>query len=224
MIRALIFDFDGLILDTESPMRASWMEIHAEAGLTIEEEAWAGILGSSADPPRAYELLDAHLGEPVDRAALREKRLERELELLAAERPMSGVRALIDAAIDDDLRIGIASSSDRAWVLRLLRQHGLEEKFDAIVCAEDVARTKPAPDLYRRALRALRVRPDEAIAFEDSLHGVAAAKSAGIFCVAVPNDVTRCLSFDEADLRVPSLVARSLREYIRAAEVSARRG
>lgn len=220
MIRALIFDFDGLILDTESPMRASWMEIYADAGLSVAEDTWARILGSSPDPPEAYDLLDAHVGRPVDRAELRERRVRRELELLERERPMPGARELIADAAEAGLRIGIASSSDRAWVLRLLDDHGLHEAFDAVVCAEDVAKTKPAPDLYLEALNALDVRAREAIAFEDSVHGVAAAKAAGVFCVAVPNDVTRCLSFERADLLVDSLAERPLREYIAAAERS----
>lgn len=218
MIRALILDFDGLILDTESPMRASWMEIYTEAGLSVTEETWAEILGSSPDPPEAYELLDKHLGTSVDREALRERRLRRELELLESEKPMAGVRKLVAEAAEAGLRVGIASSSDRAWVLRLLETHSLRDPFDSIVCAEDVSRTKPAPDLYRKALDTLSVGPNEAIAFEDSVHGVAAAKSAGVFCVAVPNAVTRCLTFDQADLLVMSLEERSLQEYIEAAE------
>ncbi|MGB2983835.1 MAG: HAD-IA family hydrolase [Candidatus Bipolaricaulia bacterium] len=217
MIRTLIFDFDGLILDTESPMRASWMEIYQETGLLVSQEDWAGILGSSADPPEPYDLLDAHLERPVDRSALRERRLRRELELLSTETTMPGVRELIDAGQRRGLLLGIASSSERAWVIGLLEQHELLKEFDAIVCAEDVAKTKPSPDLYLGALAALDARADQAIAFEDSEHGVAAAKAAGIFCVAVPNSVTRCLEFEAADLVVSSLSERTLQEYLEAA-------
>jgi len=217
MIRALILDFDGLILDTETPMRASWMEIYEEAGLQVEEIEWASILGASADPPEAYDLLDAHLERPVDRPALHERRLRRELELLASEDPMPGVRELIRDAKRAGLLLGIASSSERAWVQGLLEQHGLSERFDAVVCAEDVEKTKPSPDLYRKALAALGVRPDEAIAFEDSEHGVTSAKAAGIFCVAVPNDVTRCLGFAKADLVISALSDQTLQEYLAAA-------
>lgn len=217
MIRALIFDFDGLILDTETPMRASWMEIYEEAGLSVADDAWAAILGSSADPPEAYDLLDAHLERPVDRAELHERRLRRELELLEDEDTMPGVPNLIDAAKELGLLLGIASSSERAWVHGLLEQHRLKVAFDAIVCAEDVGQTKPSPDLYRAALAALDVPADQAIAFEDSEHGVAAAKAAGIFCIAVPNRVTRCLGFAEADLIVSSLADRTLQQYLDAA-------
>jgi len=217
MIRALILDFDGLILDTESPMRASWMEIYAEAGLAVSDKVWAGILGASADPPEAYELLEQGLGRPVDRAALHKRRLERELELLANEDILPGVRKLVAEAKACGLLLGVASSSERAWVHDHLEARGLFDPFDAISCAEDVPQTKPAPDLFLHAQRSLGVAPHEAIAFEDSEHGVASAKAAGLFCVAVPNRVTRCLSFTEADVILPNLEDASLDELIATA-------
>lgn len=216
-IRALIFDFDGLVLDTETPMRASWEEIYEEAGVVVDEKQWARLLGASADPPEAYELLEEHLGKPVDRIALHERRMARELELLESETVLPGVRELIDDARAANLRLAVASSSERVWVEGLLEQHDLIELFDALVCAEDVARTKPFPDLFLKALALLDVQPEETIAFEDSRHGVKAARTAGIFCVAVPNKVTQCLAFEEANLVVPSISDHSLREYVATA-------
>ena len=217
MIRALILDFDGLILDTESPMYTSWMEIYEEAGLQVTEEEWAGLLGASADPQEAYDLLEAHLGRPVDRSAVHKRSLRRELELLEREAPMPGVCDLIRAGKQSGLLLGIASSSERDWVLGHLERHELLSSFDAIACAEDVKATKPSPDLYLCVLEALGVRADQALAFEDSQHGVASAHAAGIFCVAVPNPVTRCLSFEGADMVVSTLSARTIQEYIDAA-------
>ncbi|MFC2078916.1 HAD family hydrolase [Candidatus Bipolaricaulota bacterium] len=216
-IRALILDFDGLILDTETPMRTSWLEIFEEHGLIVPEEHWASLLGTSADPPEAYDLLEEHLGKPMDRIALHDRRMHRELQLLESETILPGVRELASDARSAGLDLAVASSSERTWVEGLLRQHDLIDPFGTIVCAEDVARTKPFPDLFLKALEHLGVLPDEAIVFEDSQHGVKAAKSAGIFCVAVPNKVTQCLAFEEADLVVPSIAARSLQEYLAAA-------
>ncbi len=213
-ICALILDFDGLILDTESPMRTSWLEIFEEYGLIVSEEQWASLLGTSADPPEAYDLLEEHLGERVDRIALHDRRMPRELRLLELETVLPGVRKLISDARSAGLGLAVASSSERTWVEGLLKQHDLIEPFDAIVCAEDVAHTKPFPDLFLRALECLKVQPNEAIVFEDSQQGVKAAKSAGIFCVAVPNKVTRCLAFEEADLVVSSIEDYSLPEYV----------
>jgi len=78
MIKALVLDFDGLILDTETPFRESWREIYAEHGLTVTPEAWASLLGSSSDPPEAYELLEQHLSRSVDRKGIHARRLARE--------------------------------------------------------------------------------------------------------------------------------------------------
>jgi len=213
-ICALILDFDGLILDTESPMRTSWLEIFEEYGLIVSIEQWASLLGASADPPEAYDLLEEHLGERVDRIALHDRRMSRELQLLELETVLPGVRKLISDARSAGLGLAVASSSERTWVEGLLKQHDLIEPFDAIVCAEDVAHTKPLPDLFLKALEYLKVQPNEAIVFEDSQQGVKAAKSAGIFCVAVPNKVTRCLTFEEADLVVSSIEDYSLPEYV----------
>jgi HAD superfamily hydrolase (TIGR01509 family) len=214
MIRALVLDFDGLILDTESPMRTSWMEIYEEAGLHVTEEEWASLLGASADPQEAYDLLEAHLDRPIDRSALHKQRLRRELVLLEREVPMPGVCSMVRDARQLGLLLGVASSSEGDWVHGHLARHGLLDSFDAIVCAEDVESTKPSPDLYLCVLKTLGIRADQAIAFEDSQHGVASAQAAGIFCVAVPNRVTRCLGFEGADLVVSALSDRTLQQYL----------
>lgn len=222
-IRALIFDFDGLILDTESPLLASWMEIFEQHGLIVTTEQWASLLGASADPPEAYDLLEAHLSNPVDRDALHDRRMTRELELLARESVLPGVRELIERAHESGLKLAVASSSERAWVEGLLTQHDLIRFFEVIVCAEDVENTKPAPDLFLTALERLEIKPPEAIVFEDSQHGVKAAKSAGIFSIAVPNKITRCLPFHDASYVVSSIANHSLQEYVEMAEADSRR-
>ncbi len=224
MIRALVFDFDGLILDTETPLFASWQEIYRGAGLDISPDVWASILGTAGDPPAAYEFLETHLGRAIDRSALRERRMTREKELLALEGPLPGVRGILGEARACGLRCGVASSSERAWVEGHLARLGLLTWFDVLRCAEDVASTKPSPELYLDALRHLDVLPTEAIAFEDSEHGVDAAKRAGIFCVAVPNQVTRHANLSRADLVLPSLDARPLALLLRDAEAQAREG
>jgi HAD superfamily hydrolase (TIGR01509 family) len=218
MIESVILDFDGLILDTETPFWRSWEEIYREHGLVVSAAEWAGLIGSSADPTEAYALLERHLGCRVDRAALRDRRVARELKLLEREQVMPGVRGLIADAVESGLRLAIASSSERDWVVRHLDEIGLLECFETIACAEDVAATKPAPDLYEMVLGSLEMPSDRAIAFEDSAHGVAAAKAAGLYCIAVPNQVTRHLPFPEADMVVDTLAGRALAEFIDAAE------
>ncbi len=216
-IRALVFDFDGLILDTETPMRLSWREIFHANGLTVSDEQWASLLGSSADPAEAYDLLEAHLGSPINREALRAHRTKRELRLLETEGVLPGVLELITEARSGGLKLAVASSSERSWVKGLLAKHGLLNRFDAIVCAEDVARTKPSPDLYTEALRRIGTLPSEAIALEDSEHGAAAARAAGMYVVAVPNRVTACLAFENVDARVETLESLRLAQLIEIA-------
>lgn len=213
-IRALVFDFDGLILDTESPMRQSWQEIFDCHGIALPDKKWALLLGSSVDPPEPYELLEAHLGQPVDRVELRRHRLARERELLDSTGLLPGVRDLIGEARQTGLQLAVASSSDHAWVDELLQKHALLPLFDEVVCSDDVERIKPFPDLYLEAVFRVNVHPSEAIAFEDSIHGVAAAKQAGLLCIAVPNPITRCLAFEQADLVLSSISDYTLEQYI----------
>ncbi len=222
-IRALVFDFDGLILDTETPLQLSWEEIYSQVGLSVPPAHWASLLGAAADPPEAYALLEKHLGHSIDREAVRRRRLRREHELLAAEAILPGVTELIREAQSRGLGLAVASSSDRAWVEGHLRAFGLLSSFDALLCAEDVTLVKPDPQLYTAALCALGVRADEAIAFEDSAHGAEAARRAGLFVVVVPNRVTRHATFPNADLVVSSIAERSLNEYIHAAEKGKRK-
>jgi HAD superfamily hydrolase (TIGR01509 family) len=217
-----VLDFDGLVLDTETPLYVSWNEIYREADLEVQPEEWASILGTAADPPAAYEFLERHLGLPIDREAVRARRAAREAELLTCERPLPGVRTLLRDAKAVGISAAIASSSERSWVEGHLARFALSEFFDVLVCAEDVEHTKPAPDLYLTALRRLRVGAREAMAFEDSPRGVEAAKSAGLFCVAVPNAVTRSADFARADIVIPSLASRSLARLIRDAESTVR--
>lgn len=214
-IKALIFDFDGLILDTETTLLHSWEEIYAEYGISVSLPEWASLLGSSTDPAEAYEIIEKHIGEPVDRESIRARRTQRELELLKSEEVMPGVLDLIAEAKEQNLHLGVASSSDRKWVLGHLTRLGLHTHFESIRCADDVSNTKPSPDLYLAVLRDMGLQPHQAIAFEDSLHGVEAVKRAGIFCVAVPNAVTRHLPMPKADLTVNSLSDMDLEEYIK---------
>ena len=223
-IKALIFDFDGLLLDTETAMFRSWEEIFVEYGITVSPVEWASLLGSSTDPAEAYGIIEKHIGESVNREAIRARRTQRELELLKSEEVMPGVVDLIIEARGRGLRLGVASSSDREWVLGHLMKLGLNSHFESIRCADDVSHTKPSPELYLAVLRDLGLKPDQAIAFEDSLHGVEAVKRAGIFCVAVPNNVTRHLPMPKADLTVNSLSEMELEEYIKQTQIAPQHG
>jgi len=112
------------------------------------------------------------------------------------------------------LLLAVASSSSRAWVLGHLERLGLGAQWDAVRTRDDVARTKPAPDLYLAAVEALCVDPTEAVAFEDSVNGIAAAKAAGLLCVAVPNALTAGMDLSQADVKLDSLAETPLAELL----------
>lgn len=214
MIRALIFDFDGLILDTEMPDFQSWQEIYKEYGCSLPLSLWAACIGTSEkafDPP---DYLEALLGRPVDREAIRSKREERRIELLEKQPILPGVKDYITDAKRLGLELGLTSCSSRDRVTLHLSRLGLGEEFDSIKCAEDVERVKPDPELYHAMLEALGLRADEAIALEDSPNGILAARRAGVFCVAVPNPLTRHLPLNQADLRLTSLAELPLEKLL----------
>jgi HAD superfamily hydrolase (TIGR01509 family) len=217
MMKALIFDFDGLILDTEGPDYESWRELYASYGCTLPFATWSGYIGAGG-PGFAFDVygyLEAQLGSPVDRAAVRAVRRARLAELVAAQAVLPGVTEYLADARRLGLRLAIASSGTREWVAGHLGRLGLDIHFACVTCKEDVPQTKPDPALYLAALQSLDVAPSEAIAFEDSPNGIRAAKQAGLYCVAVPNPLTRGLPLDEADLRLDSLAELPLAALLR---------
>jgi putative hydrolase of the HAD superfamily len=214
-IRGLLFDFDGLLIDTETPSRLAYEELYREHGHELPLDRWAtlvGTIGAEFDP-------DAHLeelvGRPLDRVALAERRRAREHELCDLEELRPGIEDYLAEAERRGLKTAIVSSSDTDWIDRHLLRLDRTRGWDAIVAANgDVARAKPQPDLYLEALEALGLQPAEAIAFEDSVNGIRAAQDAGVFVVAVPNPITETFALDEADLLLGSLGELSLADLL----------
>lgn len=213
VLDALIFDFDGLILDTESSAFHSAVEAFAAHGTVLELSTWQAHIGTS-DHPHWTEILADQLGRPVDRGSIEPERTRRKLELLAPEQVRPGVVDLLDAARQATLPLAVASSSPADWVVGHLTRFDLASRFATVATRTDVGddprRTKPAPDIYRIALERLGVAPTRVVAFEDSPNGVAAAKAAGLWCVAAPGPITHGLDFSAADLVVGSLAEVSL--------------
>lgn len=214
LIRALIFDFDGLILDTELPAYRSWQEILEEHGCHLPLALWATRIGTNASPFEALDFLEAQLGRPVDRESLRDRRERRRAELIRMESLRPGIEFYLADAHRMGLQLAVASSSSRAFVTAQLEWLGLLDRFSCIKCAEDVARPKPDPALYQAVLDTLGIQPDQAIALEDSPNGVLAAWRSGIFCVAVPNSLTAQLNIVHADLTIASLADLPLKSLL----------
>jgi len=204
-IRAFLFDFDGLILDTETASRAGWEWLYREHGHELPPERWAAIVGTTGvwSP---MDHLEELVGEPLARKELDERRYAHEISLIEAEELRPGIADYIAAAERLGLKRAIVSSSSRPWIDMHLSRLEHSIGWDAILTADhDRARAKPNPTMYVEALDVLGVEADEAVVFEDSPNGVAAARAAGIFVVAVPNDVTRDFGLDDADLVLDSL-------------------
>ncbi|MDH3944527.1 MAG: HAD-IA family hydrolase [Anaerolineae bacterium] len=205
-LKALIFDFDGLILDTEMPDFISWQEVYDQHGIELPRDQWDTILGGNAnsdfDP---FNYLEGQLGHAVDREAIQEARHARELETVLQLPILPGVEEYFREAHRMGLKLGVGSSSESSWVLPLLEHLGISGEFDCVVTADDVSKTKPDPEIFNLVLARLGITAAEGVVFEDSPNGITAAKTAGIFCVCVPNEFTAHLNIDHADLIVNSL-------------------
>jgi len=217
MIKALIFDFDGLILDTETPEFLVWQSIYMEHGHELPAHEWIKTIGgyglSSFD---AAEHLTHLTQGQLDVVSLRARHQVETTAVIADSPILPGVENIIYEAKKLGLKLAIASSSPHAWVDTHAKRLGIYDYFDKIVCADDVppGRTKPNPDLFLKALDQLKVRKSDAIVFEDSPNGVRAAQSAGIIVVVVTNPTTSSLVFDGKFLKLNSLADLRLSELL----------
>jgi HAD superfamily hydrolase (TIGR01509 family) len=213
LIRALIFDFDGLILETEEPIYRSWKEVYEAHEVPLPFELWVKTVGSSNQEFHPQRHLEESLGHPLPQGEI-DGRLARRVELVLAERVRPGVVDLAGAARAAGMKVGVASSSSRDWVQGHLERLGIVDLFDCLRARDDVEHVKPEPDLYLASLGCLGVAAAEAVAIEDSPNGVIAAKRAGLRCIAVPNRITAGLDLSQADVRLTSLADVTLPELV----------
>jgi HAD superfamily hydrolase (TIGR01509 family) len=215
MIQALIFDFDGLILDTESPEVRIWQELFSQYGQEFPLDEWVRtVVGSTVSNLDPVIQLEKLTGQPLDRVALHEQARRTRLAWQASLPPLPGVADYLYSARRLGLRLAVASSSPHTWVDAYLKRLGFYELFDVVICREDASRLKPFPDLFLAALSSLRLRPDQALAFEDSPNGVRAAQAAGLRVVGVPNPITARLGPLPAELTLSSLSDLSLQDVL----------
>jgi HAD superfamily hydrolase (TIGR01509 family) len=206
VIRALIFDFDGLIIDTETPLIDAMAAIHDQAGYAFSRAGALGLVGHVGiefDPWTAF-------GPTADRAALQKEHQTLYREMCSRQPVLPGVLDYLQGAKSRGLKLGIASNSSHRHVDGHLARLELLGFFDLVRCRDDVKRTKPEPDLYLSVLAYFGCQPHEAIAFEDSTPGTAAARAAGVWTVAVPNPSTHQHDFSAANVVVRSLAVQPL--------------
>lgn len=215
MIEGLVFDFDGLILDTETSVFEATASVFADHGIDLDLTEWIDATLGTADKVHWTEDLAARLGRPLeDPEALAAARNLRHHEAVALEAVRPGVVGLLDEAEQAGVPCAVASSSSRAWVAGHLDRLGLLDRFVALRTLDDVgaSRTKPAPDLYRLACEALDADPALSVALEDSPNGVAAAVAAGMKVVGVAAGLTAGLALPGAHRVVTTLEDVHLRE------------
>lgn len=211
-IQAIVFDFDGTILETEVPDYQSWHEIYEEHGGILDMETWLTCVGGSVDLFDPYTYLESQIDTEVDRDAIRARRKPRYHELVAEQSLRPGIGVLLAEARRANLPIGVASSSNRAWVMGNLTERGISDRFGAVCTSDDVDNVKPDPALYRLAAERLGVEPQNTLAIEDSRNGMLGAKRAGLRCIVVPNPITATQDFSEADLVLETLFGLSLKD------------
>jgi HAD superfamily hydrolase (TIGR01509 family) len=212
VIKALIFDFDGLILDTETPEFESWQAIFNKYWYDLPFSEWKKCVGSSNldfDPATYLEQL---MGQPVNKKKVEHEKRILSLATIVKLPPLPGVEEMIKSAHSRGIKLAVASSSSTEWVWLNLSRLGLHQYFDAICGGNEVPAVKPDPALYIKALAELEVQADQAVVFEDSPNGILAAQRAGIFCVAVPNQISIQMGVDHADLVIKSMADISIDE------------
>ena len=206
MIKAVLFDFDGLLADSEPLQKEAWRRFLARYDRVLEQELIDRMFGLRLLESAA--IVRQELKLPISIEQVMEERDGQFLASLPGNlSAMPGAAATVAATRELGLRIGLATSGHRRYIEIALRELGLTNAFDAIVTGDSVARGKPAPDIFLRAAELLDVSPAACIVVEDAPHGIAAAKAAGMFAVAVPNDLTRDLDFSAANKICSSLGA-----------------
>jgi HAD superfamily hydrolase (TIGR01509 family) len=202
-LAAIVFDFDGLIVDTENPGFISWQEIYQEFGATLRIDDWRHATGyvGGFDPAIHLEQI---LCRRLDWSQLVPKREARNWELTLQAKALPGIEPLLRNARERQLRIGVASNSENGWVEGGLRRLGLRDYVDTVVTRDMVVNPKPAPDIYLKTVQTLQVEPGNAVALEDSEPGCRAAKQAGLRAIAIPNRFS-----ERQDLTIADLVVKS---------------
>ena len=205
MLRAIFFDFDGLIADTESAVLASAVSIFHEHGAEFPFERWLSVVGTSQPAGFWVPWLTEQTGQPHHVDELWADAQRRNIELVAALSPNPGVEELLREAKHAKIETRVVSSSPSSWVVPISERLGLRPFLGGFTTREHAERAKPHPDLYLAALAATGTDPAEAIVFEDSANGVHAAKAAGLQVIAVPGPVTSRQDFSHATAVVASI-------------------
>ncbi len=203
---AIIFDFDGTIMDSESVAYKVWSEIFAEHGATLSLETWVQCVGKPMGTFNPCEEIEKQTGKKVDHKALTAKKQDQKSIECDHLQTMEGVKEVIAFAKSKDLKLAVGSSSNSKWVEHHLSRMNLRSDFESVVCVNHVAKGKPDPDIFLQSAKNLGVKPEECIVLEDSVAGIEAANRAGMKSIAIPNPITKGSDFSHANIVLGSLL------------------
>ncbi|WP_040978772.1 HAD family hydrolase [Oceanobacillus jeddahense] len=214
MIKGVIFDFDGLILDTETAWYHAFKKVlQSQFQFELPLEEFVKSVGS--DDKQFYPYLQKELGNQLNIADIQNQAANLHTEYIRNEKAREGVNDYLQAAKEAGLAIALATSSHTSWATSHLNNLNLLSYFDHVVTKDMVDRVKPAPDLFLKALEKLELESHEAVVFEDSLNGLIAAQEINIPTVIVPNPVTASLPFENYHLKLNSMADMPLQEVIK---------
>jgi putative hydrolase of the HAD superfamily len=197
MLKAIVFDFDGTIIDTETAWYTVFKEAYAHYGVALSLEMYAKCLGTNLQAFNPYTYLVTSHAQLMEKETLR-----------------PGILTLLQQAKEASLQIGLASSSSRQWIDQYVDKLGIQDFFDCYCTADTVTNVKPDPELYLQALKQLGVKGKEAIAIEDSPNGAQAAVAAGLYTVVIPNAITKQLPFGTGHHTMGTLEPNNVQELL----------
>ncbi len=213
-IRGIVFDFDGLIIDTETPELKAWQELFESYDIKFPFQEYVQNIGMTYDDASAIQILEERLGRKLDQNAVFQDFKRRKVALIDEEPLCDGIMDYLESAKNLGLKVGLASSAKLEWVGYHIKRKAIESYFDVVYTVEDASAPKPDPALYTMTVDTFGLQPYEVIALEDSYNGIQSAKAAGLYAVAVPNPVTSVFDFSAADLILDSLTDISLQDLM----------
>lgn len=209
-LRAVLFDFDGTLWDSETAVFGVFRELYQEHGQELTLETWSAAIGTLGGFD-AYGTLNGLAGGGLDVEGITARTEERIREAVREVPLRPGVEEVLRALDGAEISRVLVSSDRTDWLVTNLERLGYPDGWAAMVCADGNAEhAKPNPHLYEAALELLDIPPSETLAIEDSPNGIRAAKAAGLRCLCVPNDATAQLDLSEADLVVATFESLSI--------------
>ena len=214
MIRAIIFDFDGTIIDTETAWYNVFRDAYQKYGVELSLATYSQCLGTNLQSFNPYTHLSTHHDISLDLEGFRTSIQHNYAKLIEQESIRPGILKLLQEAKAAGLKIGLASSSHRDWIDKFVDQLGIREYFECYCTADTVNNVKPDPELYLQALDQLGIQSNEAIAIEDSPNGACAAVAAGLHTAVIKNTLTKQLPFSQGHYTIESLEQYELQDLL----------